>query len=192
MIGGRHCGDAAHHAEHWREQRPPVLEQQRSPDQEDSDAAEGGKGEPVQAHEPDNRRPLLTIDDDCPHPVIGVARRRRGPYPAARRTRTPNQSSIAITIALTTRSITGSAYRPPPYRPRDGTAGTLSGSPASTRSSITVDVAGASGRRNEGYGRASPQTSQLHNGFADAIANQGNGRGTRRWHPSITTGTCAT
>ena len=43
MIGGRHCGDAAHHAEHWREQRPPVLKQQRGPDQEDSDAAEGVK-----------------------------------------------------------------------------------------------------------------------------------------------------
>jgi hypothetical protein len=73
-----------------------------------------------------------------------------------------------------------------------GTAGTWSGSPTSMRSSTIVDVARVSDRRSDGYGRASAQTSQLHHGLYDAIADHGNGRGTRRWHPSITTGICAT
>ena len=68
----------------------------------------------------------------------------------------------------------------------------LVGFAASVRSSITMAVARISGRRNEGYGRHLIQRNNCITGISNAIADQGNGRGTRRWHPSITTGICAT
>jgi hypothetical protein len=58
---------------------------------------------------------------------------------------------------------------------------------------ITVDAARMSWSRLQGgIDRASLQTSQLHRGFFDAIAGQGNGQGTRCWDQSMVTGICAT
>jgi predicted DNA-binding ribbon-helix-helix protein len=59
---------------------------------------------------------------------------------------------------------------------------------------ITVDAARMSRSRSQGaIGRASRQTSQLHRGFFDAIADEGgNGQGTWCWDRSIATGICAT
>jgi hypothetical protein len=57
----------------------------------------------------------------------------------------------------------------------------------------TVDAARMSRLRSQGAtGRASRQTSQLHRGFFDAIADQGNGQGTRCGDQSMPTGICAT
>ena len=68
----------------------------------------------------------------------------------------------------------------------------LVGFAASVRSSITMAVARISGRRNEAMAGHLVQRNNCITGISNAIADQGNGRGTRRWHPSITTGICAT
>ena len=52
---------------------------------------------------------------------------------------------------------------------------------------------GSTGRDNQhAIGRTSRETSRLYHGLFDAISDQGNGRGTPRWHQSIATDICAT
>src|SRR6516165_10926826 len=61
------------------------------------------------------------------------------------------------------------------------TRATRSSSSGLPRISIAIDSGRMRLRYERAIGPASRQTSRLHHGFSDAIADQGNRRGTRRW-----------